>query len=1174
MEEFKIHKCKNCGGDLDYSQAVNGVIKCNWCPSVFTVPKSNSKATSYLDMGAYGLDTCNFDDSYTAYQKAAEIDKKEPEAYFGMALATAQVQYLKDYVNNRMQPIVHAISEKSFLQDNNYKKALECATQEQKLEYTAKAKEIDDIRRQFYELKKSGLKYDCFICVKVTEDGGRHTEDSHIASTLYHKLQDAGYSPFYSEEEIKGRTGADYEALILYALHNSPSMLLVCTDESYLQTPWVKNEYTRYLNMLNQEEKHRDSLTIVFKDSVIEKLPGIYGKIQGVPFNTYDALPRIIDFVDRFVQRSAPEIIRKEYGRTSYKKKSVIKQGITKRQLTAVAQGEVTVSDKAKLAIAADFLKRCDYENTIRFCSNLVAENPSNSEAYWMMFLAENQCSYEGLLVNLKTEIHNFDNYEKAIASAIDEDRKKYFYNALYYKVKDKKYLSEYKEYVELPDSPEENITSLTKLMCEKALQNKDAAIFDEVIKTVTDTDNYISMNLKFAKEMNKKDSVKYYQNILQVDAGHNESLWQIFKSQYSFDSRAIFEFCANEENYPIVEEKLFAYGFNETATKSLFDLCFRYIDENIELCSKFFDFILSLIPKDNDGLCTLYINRFVNKLLKAKKISFVEKYVELAISIDKYNDNAYFNRCLVKRGLYNSIGLVKYIDNILSDEDYFTAINIYTEKHPNEKNLYLDIYYALDKLNLKNYPYAIKYVYENIQYERKEDLLDCNNKIISALNKEANTLYQDILLKYRAGVKADLYKLLSYNAMEDERWNICLEYAKAGKNDRVAADIEELLVRQPKVALTNQADKMLDDILASYGCHHINGLYNLQEDVTSDKRWKDILDFATNINYNDLIAAVKNVLREQANVAKDNIKHKKQKRNYERIQTVKQNIKIFTTVFSIVCALSVIVTLIMAMAGVSKICEFWLIIFQNNQSALYGVGIALLIIPMLILLIAMFSGLLKGKRKTFSLSIIIILIVSVLCFSIGIWQWSKLGTEESSYYIGDGYICKMSWNGEGYAIEKYSGRIKSVVLPSEFNNKKVVEIGESAFNGCKEIITVKLPNNLKVISMRAFKKCIGIEEIIIPNGVQEIGSYAFTHCKNLKRIYIPKSVEIMGSHVFSEDYSYDSAMLKNLNVYCEVESAPSGWNKDWRRSHTSTGPFAGLGGCDVFSVTWDYKEK
>ncbi len=345
-------------------------------------------------MGAYGLDTCNFDDSYTAYQKAAEIDKKEPEAYFGMALATAQVQYLKDYVNNRMQPIVHAISEKSFLQDNNYKKALECATQEQKLEYTAKAKEIDDIRRQFYELKKSGLKYDCFICVKVTEDGGRHTEDSHIASTLYHKLQDAGYSPFYSEEEIKGRTGADYEALILYALHNSPSMLLVCTDESYLQTPWVKNEYTRYLNMLNQEEKHRDSLTIVFKDSVIEKLPGIYGKIQGVPFNTYDALPRIIDFVDRFVQRSAPEIIRKEYGRTSYKKKSVIKQGITKRQLTAVAQGEVTVSDKAKLAIAADFLKRCDYENTIRFCSNLVAENPSNSEAYWMMFLAENQCSY------------------------------------------------------------------------------------------------------------------------------------------------------------------------------------------------------------------------------------------------------------------------------------------------------------------------------------------------------------------------------------------------------------------------------------------------------------------------------------------------------------------------------------------------------------------------------------------------------------------------------------------------------------------------------------------------------------------------------------------------------------------------------------------------------------
>ena len=35
-------------------------------------------------MGEHDLDTCKFDEAYTAYKKAAELDPNEPEAYFGM----------------------------------------------------------------------------------------------------------------------------------------------------------------------------------------------------------------------------------------------------------------------------------------------------------------------------------------------------------------------------------------------------------------------------------------------------------------------------------------------------------------------------------------------------------------------------------------------------------------------------------------------------------------------------------------------------------------------------------------------------------------------------------------------------------------------------------------------------------------------------------------------------------------------------------------------------------------------------------------------------------------------------------------------------------------------------------------------------------------------------------
>ena len=293
--------CKNCGAPLEVAAAVNGVVTCSFCGSVFTLPKADAsdKVRKHLDAGETALDQCRFDDAFASYGKAIEADKTEPEAYWGRALARNKVQYLKDTVNNRLQPICHEITDEAFTSDPDYNKALSLATPEQKAEYAKKAEEIDYIRKEFAALTKSGLTYDSFICVKVTEDGGGHTEDSFAALKLYNALKRAGYKPFFSEEEMGERTGADYEALILYALYTAPSLLIVCSDKKYLETKWVKNEYTRFAAMLADEEKERDSMTIVYRGKPIEKLPGVKGKIQGVDFAGFDAIERIKWFIDR-----------------------------------------------------------------------------------------------------------------------------------------------------------------------------------------------------------------------------------------------------------------------------------------------------------------------------------------------------------------------------------------------------------------------------------------------------------------------------------------------------------------------------------------------------------------------------------------------------------------------------------------------------------------------------------------------------------------------------------------------------------------------------------------------------------------------------------------------------------------------------------------------------------
>ena len=300
MTDIHALKCKNCGEALNPESAVDGIVRCAICDAVFIMPKDETSpvALSFLRQGEHDLDTGKFDEAFTAYSKASEYNPEEPEAYFGMALAEHGVRYLKDAVNDRLQPICHFVNGKKFSDSANYKKALSLATPSQAQEYERKCAEIDYIREEFENIKSSGTDYDCFICVKVTDEDGCRTTDYKHADDIYFELKGKGYKPFFSERELVGVAGADYEARILYALHSSECMLVVCSNESYLNTKWVKNEYARFLRLVNDEEKESDAVAIVYGEKPIERLPGKKGKLQGIAINSLSAMERIVSFVD------------------------------------------------------------------------------------------------------------------------------------------------------------------------------------------------------------------------------------------------------------------------------------------------------------------------------------------------------------------------------------------------------------------------------------------------------------------------------------------------------------------------------------------------------------------------------------------------------------------------------------------------------------------------------------------------------------------------------------------------------------------------------------------------------------------------------------------------------------------------------------------------------------
>ena len=79
-----------------------------------------------------------------------------------------------------------------------------------------------------------------------------------------------------------------------------------------------------------------------------------------------------------------------------------------------------------------------------------------------------------------------------------------------------------------------------------------------------------------------------------------------------------------------------------------------------------------------------------------------------------------------------------------------------------------------------------------------------------------------------------------------------------------------------------------------------------------------------------------------------------------------------------------------------------------------------------------------------------------------------------------------------------------------------VTIIGESAFETCRTLVNVTLPNSVTEIGKFAFNNCFALTDFDIPNNVNKIDEWAFHYCTNLTSITIPESTTSIGSYAFA----------------------------------------------------------
>ena len=251
-----ILKCKMCGGDLEINEGMS-VCECEYCGTKQTIPKiDDEQKINAMNRANHFRRQCEFDKAIEVYEKILHTSGDDAELFWALALCKYGIEYVDDPMTGKKIPTCHRMQYTSILDDVDYLEALNRADHIQKNVYKEEAEVIATIQKGILDISNKEDPFDVFICYKETDENGSRTQDSVLAQDIYYGLTEKGFKVFFSRITLEGKLGMAYEPYIFAALNSAKVMIVVGTKPEYVNAVWVKNEWSRFL-MLMQKDKYK-----------------------------------------------------------------------------------------------------------------------------------------------------------------------------------------------------------------------------------------------------------------------------------------------------------------------------------------------------------------------------------------------------------------------------------------------------------------------------------------------------------------------------------------------------------------------------------------------------------------------------------------------------------------------------------------------------------------------------------------------------------------------------------------------------------------------------------------------------------------------------------------------------------------------------------------------------